>query len=795
MLPLSITLMPAWLKRSIALKVIASVGSSIAIIIAAQTYINVLQVSNKMESQAIKHLYHSLDHSETMLAAIHQQTKTDAEIIGSHNALANYLDYAALKDKEGMNEEVVEIEQFLRSLVKSQQKYRDIEIFVDNKSIIHLKNRQIAKGSQYDLKPANRETKESSLTSSFSNIDNEIFLDISYSIAKKSDFNDEDSHLVAVSIRKSVSDQLNLLFDYLKNRSIHLCIISSDQLIIGDKTILLDEKAWLTERITNEKNELEIVVKIKKQDAFLFAYIMRNQAIFLALLVILSISILLFLIAKLTIDKPLSDIINFIREDVLNKNNLALRYKTSRIDEIGVFSQGLNNVLDQVQQREEALRYSEERLMLALWGGGEGMWDFNVDKKILYLDKRGCEILGIDIRENHLPISQFRDYVHPDDRNVFKQYVNSFLDNDSLEFELDIRFITDSQDIVFLQIKGKPIAGGEKKGHSRITGTIRDITLEKKSEEEIKLYATAFQSTNNAAAILDKNFIVLAINKAYNVMTGFGNDDVVGNEASFIGGAKGTLLNVDNINRDITSNGFWTGERIDKRKNNESYLQEIVINPVVGNENTITHYVCVFSDVTDQKKYEKKLWKMANYDTLTSLPNRAMFRESLDESLIKAEHSKKLVGLLFVDLDRFKQVNDTLGHDAGDGLLQEVAARLSGVVRQNDMVARLGGDEFAIILEGVPDKENIEKIANKVIKAFEEGFFIKGRDADIGVSIGISLFSLGCQRRGNFTVPGRYGNVLFQKKLNVINSVFYVPSMSDETGRRNYLRQELKKKP
>jgi diguanylate cyclase (GGDEF)-like protein len=190
----------------------------------------------------------------------------------------------------------------------------------------------------------------------------------------------------------------------------------------------------------------------------------------------------------------------------------------------------------------------------------------------------------------------------------------------------------------------------------------------------------------------------------------------------------------------INEVGYWHGEMWDRRKNGEIYAKSITINQLLGDDDSLHGYVMLFSDITEKKQSEELIWKQANFDMLTGLPNRRMFRDRLAQEIKKERRAGLSLALLFIDLDRFKEVNDTHGHLIGDDLLIEVARRIRSCTRDSDTVARLGGDEFTVILTQLEDSKFAEGVARKIIKSMEEPFELGEDEVYVSASIGITLY-------------------------------------------------------
>jgi diguanylate cyclase (GGDEF)-like protein/PAS domain S-box-containing protein len=275
-------------------------------------------------------------------------------------------------------------------------------------------------------------------------------------------------------------------------------------------------------------------------------------------------------------------------------------------------------------------------------------------------------------------------------------------------------------------------------------GSIRDITERKAIEAELRIAATAFES-QEGIIITDAFNTIIRVNHAFTAITGYTAAEVIGKTP--------TILHSDYQDSDfyaamwlsINTTGSWSGELWNKRKNGEKYAERLLITVVRNTDGQITHYVGTFSDITQNKAAADEIHQLAFYDTLTHLPNRWLLLDRLHQALITSENSGKLGAVLYIDLDDFKTLNDTLGHDFGDMLLQEVAERLQSCVRDSDTVARLGGDEFVVLLtelSELPDeaKTQAELIANKISTTINQSYLLVTHEHQSSGSIGITLF-------------------------------------------------------
>jgi diguanylate cyclase (GGDEF)-like protein/PAS domain S-box-containing protein len=267
----------------------------------------------------------------------------------------------------------------------------------------------------------------------------------------------------------------------------------------------------------------------------------------------------------------------------------------------------------------------------------------------------------------------------------------------------------------------------------------RDISERKRHESELQLAALVYESSSEGMAVTDANGHVITTNPAFTHITGYEQAEVLGKNLSLLNSGRQSAEFYQDMWADLHTTGHWQGELWNRRKSGEVYAEHLSINTITSAGVTQTRRIALFSDITQRKTQEELIWNQANYDTLTGLPNRRMFREHLDVALAKATGSGHKLALMFLDLDRFKEINDTHGHDAGDVLPQTAAQRLRGCVRESDMVARLGGDEFTLILTGMDSMDRLDAIAQSLLTRLAEPFHL-GRETEyLSASIGVTL--------------------------------------------------------
>lgn len=265
---------------------------------------------------------------------------------------------------------------------------------------------------------------------------------------------------------------------------------------------------------------------------------------------------------------------------------------------------------------------------------------------------------------------------------------------------------------------------------------------DKDVQNERQLAAKVIENISEGVIITDEMGRILSVNPAFEIVTGYSEDEVLGkNPRIFQSGIHGAEF-YKTMWSEIIATGNWKGEIWNKKKNGEVYPEWLTISSIKDKKGRITNHVAVFSDITDRKLTEDKLRKLAHYDTLTGVANRYSLNTRLESLIHTASRYNQQIAILFLDLDRFKHINDTLGHSYGDLLLKEVSLRLKGLIKNKDMIARLGGDEFVIVLTNIKHPKEAVQVAEEIIRALTNSFLLNHHEVYISTSIGISLFPL-----------------------------------------------------
>jgi diguanylate cyclase (GGDEF)-like protein/PAS domain S-box-containing protein len=261
-----------------------------------------------------------------------------------------------------------------------------------------------------------------------------------------------------------------------------------------------------------------------------------------------------------------------------------------------------------------------------------------------------------------------------------------------------------------------------------------------RSRKDLYLARQVIEASLDAVMIVDERGLIEYVNPAFTRMTGYTEAEALGNTPRFLESGRQDDAFYRDMWDELARTGWWQGEIWNRRKNGELFPVWQTTNRILDDQGHQGRYASVFSDITEKKQNEELIWHQANYDALTGLPNRRLFHDRLEQDLKKSHRQNLTLALLFIDLDRFKEVNDTLGHAAGDQLLREATRRITLCIRESDTVARLGGDEFMVILAGVTDPAIVDRVAEKLIHELERPFHLGADNANVSASVGIALY-------------------------------------------------------
>ena len=316
----------------------------------------------------------------------------------------------------------------------------------------------------------------------------------------------------------------------------------------------------------------------------------------------------------------------------------------------------------------------------------------------------------------------------------------------------------------------------------------------RKNDRILSLAATVFDHSPDGILLSDADNKILQINDAFTQLTGYTTEDVIGKDPRMLSSGDQSNEFYQAMWQKIHAQGKWSGEIYNRRKNGEVYPERLTIIAIKNEQNQLTHHIAIFNDISQQKKAEQHIHFLAHYDPLTHLPNRSLFNERLQHAILKSQRSHKSIALLFIDLDRFKEINDSFGHKAGDQLLIQVANDIKSCIRDTDNTARLGGDEFLISMEELTHNElivNAPLVATKILTALAHKYTLEMTQAYIGASIGIAIYPEDATTAATLLQAADMA-MYHAKEQGKNNYQFYSTQLNEKAKRRAYIERELR---
>ena len=325
-----------------------------------------------------------------------------------------------------------------------------------------------------------------------------------------------------------------------------------------------------------------------------------------------------------------------------------------------------------------------------------------------------------------------------------------------------------------------------------VLGVGRDLTDQLRTEEQLRLAASVFDNTAEGVMITDADATILSVNPAFSKITGYEQAEALGRRPNLLRSQHHAADFYDEMWKALRDDGQWQGEIWNRNKSGEAYLQWMTVNRIDDNEGHPVRYVSVFHDVTDIRRKDERIHHLAFHDALTGLPNRTLILERLQHAINRSLRESRRLSVTFIDLDRFKSVNDCLGHDFGDLLLQEVANRIQGRLRAMDTVARLGGDEFVVLMEDLTEARHCANLAQQLIAEIRRPMQLRGHTVEIGASMGMAFFP----EDGNdpLELMKRADMAMYAAKSAGRNTYrFFQEEMLERTSRRLSMEMDLRR--
>ncbi len=442
-----------------------------------------------------------------------------------------------------------------------------------------------------------------------------------------------------------------------------------------------------------------------------------------------------------------------------------------------------------IKSQRDALLASERQLKEAQRIAQIGRWELGLESgEVVHWSEELLQICELDE-----PPRSYQDclaIIHPDDRQAIDEAFQASI-RDRRLFSRGCRLVLAGGKTKWIEVRG--LAHYREDGQPlRANGTLQDVTAQRLAAEQLSLAASVFDGSLNGVVITDAESRIIKVNPAFSRILGYAADEVVGRKTSVFKSKRHDASFYQELWTKLRNEGEWEGEIWDRRKDGDIIPLWQSISAVRDMQGRVKYFIGVFYDLTEQKRSAAHIHHLAYYDSLTDLPNRQLFKDRCDQAMRMSQRTGKKLCLLFLDLDRFKYVNDSLGHPVGDELLRAVAQRLAQCLRRSDTIARLGGDEFIVLLQNISGAEDAGKAARKILTALARPFVIQGHRLEVRTSIGVSCYP--GDGEDATTLIKNADLAMYQAKEDGRDRfMFYQAHLTDQANERLFLEGELRK--
>ena len=379
------------------------------------------------------------------------------------------------------------------------------------------------------------------------------------------------------------------------------------------------------------------------------------------------------------------------------------------------------------EQAEKNLEVSEERWKFVLESSGESIWDWDIS------NANYVELAFPTMKLFEDTEAKYGNDIHPADIETMKIDFSSHIAGETDFYINKHRRIRSDGSWSWVLSRGKVVSRNAEGTPTRMVGMHSDIT-------ERELASLIYHNSSQGMFVCDADNKIISINPAFTTITGYTIHDVASNPPKLLSSGRHGREFYKEMWATIEQEGQWQGEIWNKRKNGEEFAERLIINRVDGDDGSVDHYIALFLDITDQKIADEQIFRNAYYDQLTGLPNRALFSDRFNQAIARSRRTNHQLAICFIDLDNFKPINDTYGHEVGDRVLVETAHRLKKSLREEDTVSRLGGDEFVLLLSEIISLADAESRVERIAHELTQPFIIDGDSHLITSSIGMTIY-------------------------------------------------------
>jgi len=446
----------------------------------------------------------------------------------------------------------------------------------------------------------------------------------------------------------------------------------------------------------------------------------------------------------------------------------------------------------ELAEAHQALSKSEARLALALKASELGLWDWNLQTDEVH-HTQIQELFGLEPEYVTAMLRHLKPRLHPDDLPALRRALVEHLKGRTDDYQIEYRVRHADGHWVWIEDRGRAVERSENGRVIRMVGTRRDISVSKALEEQQQLAAMVFEAASEGIVILDPDYALIAVNQAFSRVTGYEIGEMLGRNVVELPCSRDARRHYGAIHQALEQFGSWQGELVETRKNGEMYPQWLQLNAVRDSRGKVSHIVGFFADLSARRESEERLRYLTQYDELTGLANRSLFRERLSEAHQRVRQGGfRSLALLHINLDRFKLLNESLGHEIADQLLQKIARRLINALPEADTIARLSGDEFAVLFNSYANLSSLARVATRLSTKLRLPVTVDGHELVVSASMGISLLPDSARE---ISALVSQSNMAMQhaKHLGGNNFQFYTDSLQASTLERLQLENQLRK--
>ena len=406
-------------------------------------------------------------------------------------------------------------------------------------------------------------------------------------------------------------------------------------------------------------------------------------------------------------------------------------------------SASLASIAIEKTQAKASLEARDEQMQLVLAGADLGFWDWNILTGAVERNERWATMLGYTHEELKNSTKQWSDFIYPDDLDKAWQSIDKVMKGTATAHDLEYRMLTKDGGIKWIHDKANVMKRDDDGKPLRMSGTHSDISDRKVAEEKLELAASVFTHASESIIITNTEGLIIDVNDTFIKSTGYSREESIGRNPRFLQSNRHPPEYYSQMWHTINNEGNWHGEIWNRRKNGELYAEMKTISAVCNEKGVTTHYVALGNDITEKVKQQNQLERIAHYDVLTHLPNRVLLADRLSQAMLHCTRNNLNIAVVFLDLDGFKVVNDTYGHDMGDDLLITLSGRMQKALREGDSLARIGGDEFVAVLTDLHEstyKDDCLPVLDRLLDAASEPITINETVLNVSASIGVTLY-------------------------------------------------------